>query len=119
VRLFCSLFFQGSNISSVQCATTLQKKKDPLGPTATFEHFEGRLIAMASQPSQSSSFIDQLLAGQLVVAARAHDSLSKEVSNFLPSSISDIFPQPTEHSRKVCYFLLDELCSACIHCNHQ
>mmetsp|Transcript_8333 Transcript_8333/g.14121 ORF Transcript_8333/g.14121 Transcript_8333/m.14121 type:complete len:573 (+) Transcript_8333:40-1758(+) len=57
-------------------------------------------MASHTQPPQSSSFIDQLLAGQLFVAARAHDALSEEVSNFLPPSISNIFPRDSDHSRK-------------------
>lgn len=51
--------------------------------------------------SNASSFIDQNLAAQLFVAARAHDSLRDEFDDILPRSVNDLFPNKSGRSNRV------------------
>jgi hypothetical protein len=54
--------------------------------------------------ANGTAFIDQNLAAQLFVAARAHDSLRQEPENLLPTAITEIFTIPTSHSHRVWLF---------------
>jgi hypothetical protein len=51
--------------------------------------------------ANATAFIDQNLAAQLFVAARAHDSLRQEPETLLPAAITEIFRIPTSNSHRV------------------
>lgn len=57
--------------------------------------------------SNATAFIDQNLAAQLFIAARAHDSLRQEPENLLPTAITEIFSVQTSHAHRVIIIIIN------------
>ncbi len=68
---------------------------------STLQHGEQQQEREKTEMANQTAFIDQNLAAQLFIAARAHDSLRQEPENLLPSVITDIFTIPTSHTHRV------------------